>query len=224
MDYAAPPARIPRFFRPWQNIPLKQEVEPAPASREPEPRRENMGRAHRFFHRRAAHGNTRVVTVAVEVIATVDTNGNLVAEETLAPVTPQAPTAAVTAGVPASQPSVRPLAQQPLPSVPLPAVPAVPTVALPVLPVVPAVPTVPVPVLPSVPAVPPFPSDLTVPAYPFSAAVPGIPAPSSDALGASPVQTGGPGSTARPSAVPNPALPSPIPSGNLTESSKYMKL
>ncbi|KAG9381146.1 hypothetical protein A1F94_008466 [Pyrenophora tritici-repentis] len=37
--------------------------------------REDIGRAHRFFHRRAAHGNTHVVTVAVEVLATVDTNG-----------------------------------------------------------------------------------------------------------------------------------------------------
>ncbi|EFQ86309.1 hypothetical protein CFE70_002418 [Pyrenophora teres f. teres 0-1] len=217
MDYAAPPARIPRFYRQRQNIPLnEQDVDPAPTGCEPEPRRENMGRAHRFFHRRAVHGNTRVITVAVEVVATVDTNGKVVAEETLAPVTPQAPTASVTAGVPASQPSVRPPAQQPLPSVQLPAVPAVPTVALPV---VPAVPTVPAPVLPSVPAVPPFPSDLTVPGYPFSTRVPVAQPASPETLSASPVPTGGPGSTVRPSGVPDPALLSSIHSGNSTESS-----
>ncbi|KAI1675588.1 hypothetical protein L13192_02335 [Pyrenophora tritici-repentis] len=223
MDYAAPAARIPRFYRQRQNIPLNdQEEHPAPASCEPEPRREDMGRAHRFFHRRAAHGNTRVVTVAVEVVATVDTNGKLVAEETLAPVTPQVPTPAVTAAVPASQPSVRPAAQQPLPSVQLPAVPAVPTVALPVLPVVPAVPTVPVPVLPSVPAVPPFPSDLTVPGYPYSTDVPVAQPASPEVPSASPVPTGGPGSTVRPPGVPNLSLLSSIHSGNSTASSTVL--
>ncbi|CAN9410286.1 unnamed protein product [Alternaria alternata] len=164
-----------------------------------------MSRGHRFFHRRAALGNTKTVAVAVEVVATVDTNGNLVAQETLAPVTPPAsngPTAPIAAAVAATSagpnPSVAPAAQQPLPSAPLPGVPAVP-----------AVPTVALPVLPSVPAVPPFPSDLavpTVPAYPYSTGIPVAQvAVSSDLASASPIPTGGPESTATPSPAPDAA-------------------
>ncbi|CAN9260716.1 unnamed protein product [Alternaria alternata] len=219
MDPVATPTRISRvdsrFRHRAQIVPPPQERAPESAEKEeestkehfvPEPRaRDSMSRGHRFFHRRAALGNTKTVAVAVEVVATVDTNGNLVAQETLAPVTPPAsngPTAPIAAAVAATSagpnPSVAPAAQQPLPSAPLPGVPAVP-----------AVPTVALPVLPSVPAVPPFPSDLavpTVPAYPYSTGIPVAQvAVSSDLASASPIPTGGPESTATPSPAPDAA-------------------
>ncbi|CAN9281970.1 unnamed protein product [Alternaria alternata] len=228
MDPVATPTRISRvdsrFRHRAQIVPPPQERAPESAEKEeestkehfvPEPRaRDSMSRGHRFFHRRAALGNTKTVAVAVEVVATVDTNGNLVAQETLAPVTPPAsngPTAPIAAAVAATSagpnPSVAPAAQQPLPSAPLPgvpAVPAVPTVALPVLPSVPAVPP-----FPSDLAVPPFPSDLavpTVPAYPYSTGIPVAQvAVSSDLASASPIPTGGPESTATPSPAPDAA-------------------
>ncbi|CAG5182457.1 uncharacterized protein ALTATR162_LOCUS10171 [Alternaria atra] len=217
MDAVATPARISRvdsrFRHRAQIVPPHQERVPESEEKEEEePNQESlilgprggdsMSRGHRFFHRRAALGNTKTVAVAVEVVATVDTNGSLVAQETLAPVTPQAsngPTApaapAIAAAPTGSAPSVVPAAQQPLPSAPLPGVPAVPTVAL--------------PVLPSVPAVPPFPSDLavpTVPAYPYPTGIPVAQAAvSSDFASASPIPTGGPEGTATPSAAPDAA-------------------
>ena len=70
-----------------------------------------MSKGHRFFHRRPVPGNTKVITVAVEVVDQVDSNGSLAAQETLAPVTLQAshdavitPPAAPT--VPAALPTV----------------------------------------------------------------------------------------------------------------------
>ncbi|KAH7070629.1 hypothetical protein BKA63DRAFT_535649 [Paraphoma chrysanthemicola] len=41
-----------------------------------------MTKDHRFYHRRQAQAATRVLTVNVEVIATVDSSGNLVGQET----------------------------------------------------------------------------------------------------------------------------------------------
>lgn len=219
MDPVATPTTISRvdlrFRRRPQIVQPHQQRVPALSGKEeestkhefvPGPRgRGSMSRGHRLFHRRAALGNTKTVAVAVEVVATVDTNGNLVAQETLAPVTPQAsngPTAPIPPAVAATpagtEPSVAPAVKQPLPSAPLPDVP-----------VVPAVPTVALPVLPSVPAVPPFPSDLavpTVPAYPYSTSIPiAQVAVSSDFASASPSLTGGPESTATPSSAPDAA-------------------
>ncbi|KAI4920725.1 uncharacterized protein J4E92_008369 [Alternaria infectoria] len=168
MDPVATPPRISRVDSRYrhraQNVPPQSEPVPQSEEKEEEPSqedlipelraRDSMSRGHRFFHRRAALGNTKVVTVAVEVVGTVDTSGSFIAQETMAPVTPQSPdapalptAAAVAAPSPAPAPSVAPAAQQPLPSAPSPGVPAVP-----------AVPTVAAPVLPSVPAVPPFPN------------------------------------------------------------------
>ncbi|KAI4665817.1 uncharacterized protein J4E78_003282 [Alternaria triticimaculans] len=214
MDPVATPPRISRVDSRYrhraQNVPPQSEPVPQSEEKEEEPSqedlipelraRDSMSRGHRFFHRRAALGNTKVVTVAVEVVGTVDTSGSFIAQETMAPVTPQSPdapalptAAAVAAPSPAPAPSVAPAAQQPLPSAPSPGVPAVP-----------AVPTVAAPVLPSVPAVPPFPSDLvvpTVPAYPYST---GGQVPATSDLSASPIPTGAPISIATPSAAPVP--------------------
>ncbi|KAI4714443.1 hypothetical protein J4E89_000123 [Alternaria sp. Ai002NY15] len=141
MDPVATPSRISRFdsrFRHRaQNVPPQSEPVPQSEEKEeessqedfiPELRaRDSMSRGHRFFHRRAALGNTKVVTVAVEVVGTVDTSGSFIPQETMAPVTPQSPdapalptAAAVAAPSPAPAPSVAPAAQQPLPSAPSP--------------------------------------------------------------------------------------------------------
>lgn len=126
MDPVATPTRISRvdsrFRHRAQIVPPPQERAPESAEKEeestkehfvPEPRaRDSMSRGHRFFHRRAALGNTKTVAVAVEVVATVDTNGNLVAQETLAPVTPPAsngPTAPIAAAVAATSAGPNPL-------------------------------------------------------------------------------------------------------------------
>lgn len=141
-----------------------------------------MTKDHRFFHRRQASPATKVLTVNVEVVATVDTSGNLVGQETKT----QSDPAVATSGADVVPPSnvvpavgsvaapvvsavgnalnalTDPVAQVP-PSVPVPAVPSLPQV-----PAVPAMPTVGVP---TVPSVPPFPTDLTVPAYPWPSGV-----------------------------------------------------
>jgi hypothetical protein len=52
-----------------------------------------MGRAHRVFHRRQAPSN--ILTVVVDVIATVDTNSNVIALQTLTPALPSVATAAL---------------------------------------------------------------------------------------------------------------------------------
>lgn len=49
-----------------------------------------MGRAHRMFHRRQAEPSN-ILTVAVEVIATVDPSGNIIAQETVTQSFPQVP-------------------------------------------------------------------------------------------------------------------------------------
>lgn len=135
-----------------------------------------MGKNHRFFHRRAAQAATQVVTVNVEVISTVDTNGDPVAQETFVPQTPSQPTiaaaAAATVSAPSSPSAVVAQAGSPMASASQ--MPSVPQASLPQVPSVPSVPTVAIPSLPSVPSVPPFPSDLivpTVPAYPFSSGI-----------------------------------------------------
>ena len=237
MDSIATPTSISRVDSRYrhraQDVPAHRRSASNPAQEEEatsrrasdaEPRgRDSMSRHHRFFHRRAAQ-NTRVVTVAVEVVATVDTNGVLVAKETMAPVTPQAssaPTGTAVAAAAAATASVG-SAQQVLPSAVLSAAS---------LSVVPPMPSVSPVVFPSVPSVPPLPSDLTVPtvpAYPFSsgASVSQIVS-SSESVGASPVPTSAPQSTATTSAAPVPASVSAISSlalANSTISSKYLSL
>ena len=71
-----------------------------------------MGQAHRMFHRRAAVVPSKVLTVVVDVVATVDTNGSIIG---LATSTPGLPTSIL--GV---------VAVQAVPTVVLPSVPAVP--------------------------------------------------------------------------------------------------
>ncbi|CAO2653317.1 Nn.00g027280.m01.CDS01 [Neocucurbitaria sp. VM-36] len=153
MESLATPSRISRFdlrfrHRP-QFVPLKEEPQPKGNEKEgdiarqgldEEPReRVIMTLGHRIFHRRAAQAAVQVVTVNVDVVATVDSNGNLVAQET---VTQQDPT----------EPTIAAAAASVVPAPAVPSVPAVPTAAL--------------PSVPSVPSVPPFPSDLVVPSVP----------------------------------------------------------
>ena len=145
-----------------------------------------MGRDHRFFHRRAAQAATQVITVNVEIVATVDTNGSLIAQETVTPQPPQTPQSPQTPSLPTVAAAAA-VSIQPVASVSPPVLPS--QLPVPQLPTVPAVPTVPVPSLPSVPSVPPFPSDLvvpTVPSFPWPSGVPatqavvstGVPVPS----------------------------------------------
>jgi hypothetical protein len=225
MDRTATPTRISRVdsrYRhraqdvaiPRRSAPTLNEEEGGLSGRDSDGDLRSMSRHHRFFHRRAGQ-NTRVVTVAVEVVATVDTNGVLVAKETMAPVTPQASSAPTGAAV-AVAVSVG-LPQQILPSALLPAA------SLPAVPSVPPMPTAVFPSMPSVPSVPHFPSDLTVPAYPFASGASVIQVvASSDSISASPIPTSAPGSTAASSASPAPVLVSPISSlANSTVSSTY---
>jgi hypothetical protein len=116
-----------------------------------------MGRAHRAFHRQAAPApSPNVLTVGVQVVATLDATGGIIAQETITP---------------ALTPALPSVVNQALPS-------------LPVVPSVPPFPSFPSAAVPSVPSVPPFPSDLTVPAYPAPPAVSSVPtvAPISSAL------------------------------------------
>lgn len=71
-----------------------------------------MGSAHQMFHRRQA-ASKNILTVNIEVVATVDGDGNIIAQETVTPVLPSVP------AVPTD----------PLPSVP--SVPAFPSDLLP---------------------------------------------------------------------------------------------
>ncbi|KAJ4361000.1 uncharacterized protein N0V89_001569 [Didymosphaeria variabile] len=112
-----------------------------------------MGKAHRLFHRRSAQVTPNVKTVNVEVVATLDSAGNVVGQATTTPGVDAAPTAVV--------PSVSTAAAVD---------PSVATAAA----VEPSVATA-AAVLPSVPSVPPFPTDLnvpSVPAYPWPSGVP----------------------------------------------------
>lgn len=151
----------------------------------PDRGRDTMSRDHRLFHRRAAQeAATQIVTVSVEVVATVDTQGNLIAQETIVPQAQSEPAAVAlpsisSIGAPLASPVasalqlVPPVGQAVGDAVAsVLAVPSQPVAAQAVsLPQVPAVPTVPAVSLPIVPSVPPFPSDLrvpSVPAFPFS--------------------------------------------------------
>ncbi|KAF1922758.1 uncharacterized protein M421DRAFT_104876 [Didymella exigua CBS 183.55] len=160
-----------------------------------------MSNSHRRFHRRAPQvegTGSNVKTVNVEVIATVDTAGNVVAKTTVTKPDSTVSTGAsqvlpVTNASDVSAPSESSDAAASTPAVPstasLPsetqsAVLSTPTeasrasvssvsttpivAAAAALPSVPSVPAVPSVSLPSVPSVPAFPSDLTVPAYPYA--------------------------------------------------------
>ncbi|KAJ4335803.1 hypothetical protein N0V95_008797 [Ascochyta clinopodiicola] len=59
-------------------------------------RRTVMSNSHRRFHRRAPQAGTRVLTVNVEVVATLDTAGNVVAQATITQPDSTAPTEAAT--------------------------------------------------------------------------------------------------------------------------------
>lgn len=148
--------------------------------------RSTMGKDHRSFHHRAAQAATQIVTVNVEIINTVDTNGNLVAQETIVvPIHSQPTLAAAALNAPLIPSLVAPLASPIASALQLPSLPPVvasalvlpleppslPKASLPQVPQVPAMPTVPAVSLPVVPSVPPFPSNLkvpSVPAFPFS--------------------------------------------------------
>ncbi|KAF2875618.1 hypothetical protein BDV95DRAFT_626136 [Massariosphaeria phaeospora] len=126
-----------------------------------------MGKAHRMFHRRAAPDAPKILTVPVEVVATIDGNGNVIAQETHTPALPSVPAVPVVPVVPA-----------------VPAVPAVPTVPMPSVPPVPpfpsdlTVPAYPFPSgVPTVAAVPP--STQTEQVLSSSVATTAAPSPSS---------------------------------------------
>lgn len=51
-----------------------------------------MGRAHQQFHRRGPQQATHILTVSVQVIATLDSSGNLIGQETVTPTIPTVPT------------------------------------------------------------------------------------------------------------------------------------
>jgi hypothetical protein len=132
--------------------------------------RSTMTKDHRFYHRRQAGAATKVVTVNVEIVATVDTGGHVVGQETKTPAIQAVPTAAPVVALPSVP--LPPAILNVVDSVAAPAVPpAVPVPAVPTLPQVPAVPAMPTVALPVVPSVPPFPTDLTVPAYPWPSGV-----------------------------------------------------
>ncbi|KAF2824879.1 hypothetical protein CC86DRAFT_395275 [Ophiobolus disseminans] len=187
-----------------------------------------MTKDHRFYHRRQAQAATRILTVNVEIIETVDSSGNVVGQETKTENSPGTPTVVGAAAVvdplaaaissvvaPVASPVVNvadsvaapvlsAVANAVVPSVAqVPTPPAVPLApSLPQVPSVPPFPTNPLPVVPSVPA---FPSDLNVPAYPFTS---GIPAQVAQATTGpvipSPAPTSLPGSSAPPAPIPAP--------------------
>jgi hypothetical protein len=194
--------------------------------KEKERQRGAMTKDHRLYHRRQAEAAAATKTIGVEVVATVDNNGNVVGQETKTRADPAAPTLgmavapppavvpaapAVVDAVPsAAAPPAESLAinalndiapAQPAPPAPVsPAVPpAVPVPAVPTLPQVPAMPTA---ALPVVPSVPPFPSDLTVPGYPYASGVPVVANQvSSGSVTPSPAPTSVPGSSAIPASL-----------------------
>lgn len=125
MDTAALPSRISRVdtrYRHWaRNVSPKKEAEQEQESEEEEAPlhdgvgepllireqkgRVVMGRAHRDFHRRAAQEASNILTIPVEVVATLDESGNIIGQQTVTASIP---------GVPA------------VPTAPLPSVPSVP--------------------------------------------------------------------------------------------------
>ncbi|KAF2729188.1 hypothetical protein EJ04DRAFT_76783 [Polyplosphaeria fusca] len=89
-----------------------------------------MGRGHRMFHRRQAEPSN-VLTMVVEVVATIDTNGNIITQETNTPGVPLVP-AVPTAPLP-SVPAVPPFPTElTVPAYPWPSgIPSAPLAALP---------------------------------------------------------------------------------------------
>jgi hypothetical protein len=240
MDIAAASPRRPRpdtHYRRWtpstqshvrqRREPHRKEGHPReasdvpPAHKEKERQQGAMTKDHRLYHRRQAAA--AIKTVAVEVVATVDNAGNVVAQETKTQGDPIAPTLgaavnappaaapAVSAVVDAVPSAVPPPAESPVvnalqdiaPAPPAPASPALPpAVPIPPVPTLPQVPAVPSGALPVVPAVPPFPSDLNVPAYPYASGVPAAAAQvSSGSVTSSPAPTSVTGSSAIPASV-----------------------
>ncbi|KAH7082329.1 hypothetical protein FB567DRAFT_562134 [Paraphoma chrysanthemicola] len=163
-----------------------------------------MTKDHRFYHRRQAQAETRVLTVNVEVIATVDSSGNLVGQETktqadASEATPEPPVDTPGGLIPAVIAPVASAVNNVVDSVAAPVVSAannvVDTVAAPVVSavnnvvdsvvapvvsdvvgaVVPSVPAVPSVAVPPVPSLPQVPS---VPPFPTAAqpVVPSVPA------------------------------------------------
>lgn len=90
-----------------------------PLSKREQKGRAIMGRAHRLFHRRAATEPSKVLTVVVDVVATIDTNGSVLGLATSTPVL-----ATTAPGLATSTPGV--VSVQAVPTVVLPSVPAVP--------------------------------------------------------------------------------------------------
>lgn len=189
--------------------------EPSLEQQEKEQRRA-MTKDHRLYHRRQAQAATRILTVNVEVIATVDTSGNLLGQETKTDNTGSTPTPApaVVAPLPAPIPAVvAPIASAvvnvvdpvvaPVVNVVDPVVAPVASAVInavdPAVPAVPPAPTPPavpaVPSFPQVPAVPPFPTNAlpvvpSVPAFPSNLNVPSYPYPSGVSALAAQASTG----------------------------------
>lgn len=154
-------------------------------------RRSAMRKNHHMHRRQAAQADvnvgpsTKVLTVNVEVIATVDSSGNVVGQETKTqdPSIPSQVASAVIGSAGAIVSTARDAAgsiASPVVALPaaivsslIPSVAAIPTfepapASLPQVPSVPPFPSVAQPTLPSVPSVPPFPSGFGVPTYPFA--------------------------------------------------------
>lgn len=166
-------------------------------------RRFIMGQDHRLFHhRREAQAATRVLTVNVEVVATVDTSGNVIVQGTVTQAAPAVPTLPAAINTPQAVvqsvvgiPAVSAVTDAAGAFVSVAAAPVAPVVSAVVAGVgalVPSVPTPPAvappavsanPALPQVPSVPPFPTDPlpvvpSVPPFPSNLNVPSYPWPS----------------------------------------------
>ncbi|KAH8701309.1 hypothetical protein GQ44DRAFT_56329 [Phaeosphaeriaceae sp. PMI808] len=167
--------------------PRPRNIQPRNGQKERHTEQATMTKDHRFYHRRQVQPTTQIVTVNVEIIATVDSSGNVIGRETKTQADPTIPTpGAVVSAAPiaapvvnaanpvpapiasvvrnAGNPAVAPAASAPgvaainaLQPAEL-TVPVVPVPAIPSLPQVPAVPPMPTDALPVVPSVPPFPS------------------------------------------------------------------
>ncbi|KAF2024947.1 hypothetical protein EK21DRAFT_93651 [Setomelanomma holmii] len=209
------------------------------AQKERRKKRVAMTKDHRFYHRRQAQAATRVLTVNVEVIATVDTSGNLVGQETktadadastpaaivdtlegvVAPVVSAVQSVAAPVASPivnivdsVAAPVVSAVVNAVAPSVV--AVPSASVPAAPSLPQVPSVPPFPTAALPSVPSVPAFPSDLVVPSYPFGSGASALAAAvSTGHVTPSPAPTSVLGSSVAPASLSTAA---PLPASNST--------
>ncbi|KZM23460.1 uncharacterized protein EKO05_0003298 [Ascochyta rabiei] len=167
-------------------------------------RRTVMGNSHRRFHRRASQASARTLTVNVEVVATLDTAGNVVAQATITQLDSSAPAETTQAlpvtnaiGVsapPAVAPSSAPIVAAAAASAP--EVPSVASLSSETRSAVPSTPSersqasapsasaeptaatvVALPSVPSVPAVPSvsFPSVPAVPPFPSTLTVPAYP-------------------------------------------------